>query len=459
MIGMSGPESGPGPSGASPRGGGGLEGADQLLDGLENRGWEALQALSVEERLVRLGGAGARFLDPTDPLTQEALESLPEDAGLSPEGSRELLEGIARDWTADRLRTALLADFPDPLVLDGFRPGPGGDRVRAVPPRLLVQIGAGNVPGTGGTALLLGLLVGAPTLLKPGAGDGVLPRLLARAVAEEAPGLTPAYSVQDWDGGAGGSLEERALARADRVVVYGGWETVRSVRERLPAGVPLVEYGHRVSVGIVLRSALSTAAAPLLAEAAAAAISTYEQRGCVSPHAVWVEDGGEVGPVAWAELVAKALEARTSGVPLPGPMDAVVAGRMRQLRDAAELREAAGKGNRVLGGPEAGWMVLFEPGSRFEPSCLGRTIRIHPVADVSSVPALLRPVRRILQSCALEGAERDRGRVAMKLSEVGLTRLTTFRRQAWPPAWWRHDGEGPLRVLVRWVGLEADPPF
>lgn len=102
-------------------------------------------------------------------------------------------------------------------------------------------------------------------------------------------------------------------------------------------------------------------------------------------------------------------------------------------------------------------MVLFEPASPFEPSCLGRTVRIHPVADASKVPPLLGPARRILQSCALEGTERDRMRLAGQLSEMGATRLTTFRRQAWPPAWWRHDGEGPLRALVRWVGLEADP--
>jgi hypothetical protein len=432
--------------------------ADRILDGLQSQGWEALQTFSVEERLVRLGRAGARFLDPEDPLSREALERLPGDGVLSSAGSRELLVGMARDWTVDRLRTALMADFPDPQVLDAFRPGPGGDRVRAVPPGLLLQIGAGNVPGTGATALLRGLLVGAPTLLKPGAGDRVLPRLLARAIAHEAPEMASAYSVQGWVGGEGGALEERALARAERVVVYGGWDAVRSVRERLPSGVPLVEYGHRVSVGIVTRSALSTAAAPSVAAAAAAAISAYEQRGCVSPHAIWVEDGGEVGPEAWAQLVAQALEARSREVPVPAPTDAQVAGRMRQLRDAAELREAAGKGNRVLGGPEAGWMVLFEPASSFEPSCLGRTVRIHPVAEATSVPTLLRPARRILQSCAVEGSERDRMRVAVKLSEMGATRITTFRRQAWPPAWWCHDGEGPLRALVRWVGMEMDLP-
>jgi hypothetical protein len=428
--------------------------ADHLLDRLEGEGWRALQALTATERAARLGAAGARFLDPADPLTREAVARVPEDAFLSTEGAREVVRGMARDWTGDRLRAALRSDFPDPAVLDGFRPGPEGDAIRALPPRLLVQVGAGNVPGTGATALLRGLLVGAPTLLKPGTGDGVLPVLMARAIQELAPELAPALAVTPWRGGGGGLLEERALARAERVVVYGGWETIRSVRERVPPGVSVVEYGHRVSVGVVTRSALSPGPAATSAQDAAAAVSAYEQRGCVSPHAIWVEVGGHVAPERWAELLGKALAARSRRVP-PSPDPGAMA-TVRQLRDAAELREAAGRGNRVLGGPPAGWMVLFEPEPRLELSCRGRTVRVHPVEDASAVPALLRPVRGFLQSCAVAGEEPDRRRVAAGLAEAGITRITTFRRLAWPPAWWHHDGKGPLRALVRWVGLEED---
>jgi len=44
--------------------------------------------------------------------------------------------------------------------------------------------------------------------------------------------------------------------------------------------------------------------------------------------------------------------------------------------------------------------------------------------------------------------------LANSLANFGLTRVTTFDRQPWPPAWWRHDGTEPLRALVDWVELE-----
>jgi hypothetical protein len=410
--------------------------------------------MGVEERLRILGRAGARFQDPGDPLVREAVERLPDDARLSHAAAREVVRGMARDWTPSRLESALLSDFPDPGVLDGFRPDAGGDRVRAIPPRLLVQIGAGNVPGTGATALLRGLLVGAPTLLKPGRGDRILPELLARAVVEEAPEWAPAGAVVPWVGGAGDPLEDAALERAERVVVYGSWETVEAIRGRLSPGVPLVAYGHRISVGLLTRSVLTPDRAPTLARAAARAVSAYEQRGCVSPHALWVEEGGEVGVEAWAELLADALEEEARSVPPPAEPQVRIA--MRQLRDSGELRTAAGLGNRVLGGAGEGWMVLVEPDPAPVPSCLGRTVRIHPVAEARWVPSLLAPVGRLLQSCALEAAPEEREALAGALARAGITRITTLARQPWPPAWWRHDGEGPLRALVRWVGLEGD---
>jgi hypothetical protein len=139
-------------------------------------------------------------------------------------------------------------------------------------------------------------------------------------------------------------------------------------------------------------------------------------------------------------------------------------GRMRALRDAAEFGAASGSGERVFGGPADGWMVLYEPeapdGSarRFEPSCLGRTVRVRPLPDPARLGEVLEPVRHLIQGVALEGSEPGRTTTAMILARSGVTRVTTFRDQPWPPAWWKHDGEGPLRALVRWVTLEpADP--
>jgi hypothetical protein len=435
--------------------------AGELLDHLAGPGSESLRLLGFRTRLQILARAGSRFLDPADPLRREALERLPEEAHLSRRGAEELLDGMARDWTLDRLATAIRADFPDPDVLDGFRPGVRGDRLRVVPPRLLVQVGAGNVPGTGATALLRGLLVGAATLLKPGAGDLVLPELMARALQAESDPLARALAVTGWKGGEGGALERAALRRADRVVVYGGEEAVAAVRALTGPLTPVVVYGPRVSAGLVLRDATGSKD---VVEDAAAAIVAYEQRGCVSPHLVWIQPGGLRSPEAWAEALAFALARR----PGDAPPSARPVHAMRALREAAEFRGAAGRHDRVWGGPAEGWMVLYEEdagGERprpFEPSCLGRTVRVRPLPDPGELARVLAPVRSVVQSVALEGAEPGRTTTALILARAGVTRVTTFRDQPWPPAWWKHDGRGPLAALVQWVTLEpadrAGPP-
>lgn len=426
--------------------------ADGLLDRIETEGREVLGTRSVAERLRTLGRAGVRFLDPADPLRLEAEERVPQESGLHADGVRTLIDGMARDWTAERLEAALVADFEEPAVLDGFRPGRPSGLVRAVPPRLLVQIGSGNVAGTGATALVRGLLVGAPTLLKPGTGDQALAELLARAIVEEEPDFEAAFAVEHWRGGDKGRFEERALARAERVVVYGSWRTVRSIRERVPPWVPVVAYGHRIGFGIVARECMRRPEATRIATSVARAVAAFEQRGCVSPHAVWIEEGGEVGPGEWAGLLAEELE--TFAEQTPPPKDPDTAEVMRQLHDASEMNQAAGNAHRVYGGPGEGWMVLFEPEPGFEPSCLGRTIRVHPMPHPEAFGPVLAPLRRFLQSAALDAPAERREALGDVLARCGVTRITDFANLPWPPAWWRHDGDGPLRALVRWVAIE-----
>jgi hypothetical protein len=439
--------------------------ARRLLDRLE-RSAEGLRARPWEVVVRVLGRVGRRFLDAGDPLRGEAEERVRAEADFSEPMARTVVEGMARDWTEERLRAVVVADFPDPGVLDGFRPGKAGERLRSLGPELAFHVGAGSVPGVTATSLIRSLLVKAPVLVKPGAGDRALPELWARGIEEEDEALARSVEVVYWKGGEGGKLEDEALARAGLVVVYGGTDTVRRFRERLAPGVPLVAYPHRVSVGIVGREALERASgvrepgrpeegppARRVARDAALAVATFDQRGCVSPHVIWVEEGGGTSPAEWAGLLAGALEELETELP-SGPLAPEVASEIQQLRGAAEMRGAEGRGDRVFAGAGASWTVLYEEDPAFAPSCLGRTVRVKPVGALDEAPGLLAPFREVLQSAALEGEGGRRGALGEALARAGVTRITTFRDQPWPPAWWRHDGRGPLEVLVRQVSLE-----
>jgi hypothetical protein len=449
--------------------------ARQLLDRLEasaptlrERGWNEVVRI--------LGRVGRRFLDPNDPFRREAEARIPDEAGYSEAMARTVVEGMARDWTAERLRTLVRADFPDPGVLDGFCPGPEGTRIRALGPDLGFHVGAGSVPGVTATSLIRSLLVKTPVLVKPGAGDRALPELFVRGIEEEDEALARSVEVAYWKGGEGGALEEEALARAGVVVVYGGTETVQALEARLPPGACMVAYSHRVSVGLVGRAGFGDegreTASPAeattgtgrelrrIARDAALAVATFDQRGCVSPHVIWVEEGGEVAPAEFARLLGEALEALESELP-SGPLPRETASEVQQLRGIAELKAAGGSEDRVFAGSGGSWTVLFEPDPAFAASCLGRTVRVKPVPGLEKVPELLRPYRTVLQSAALEGEGPPRGEGSRReglseaLARVGVIRVTTFREQPWPPAWWRHDGRGPLEVLVRRVSLEG----
>lgn len=428
--------------------------AERLLAALEEAG-EGLRDRSNDELTAVLGRAAARFLDPGDPLRAEAEEWLVPEAGLSPPMARLVVERMAADWSTDALRRLLAAELADPGVLEGFRPGPEGDRVRAEGDALAYHVGAGNVAGVCATSILRSLLVRTPLLMKPGRGDVVLPVLLARAIAAEDAALGCAVAVAYWRGGTDPPVESLALERAGRVVVYGGTDTERALRDRLPVTTPVVAYRHRVSVGAVARERLDGESdARAVADEVAGAASAYDQRGCVSPQVVWIEEGGRVGPSRWAELLGDALDRVAQGLP-PGPPDPALASAVHQQRGAAELYGAAGRGHRVFT-PAHGiaWTVVFQPTASFEPVPPCRFVRVQPVSDLAQLPAILSGCSEVLQSVSLEAAHERRGTLAEDLARVGVTRVTTFRRQPWPRPWWTHDGQGPLRALLRWVTLE-----
>lgn len=429
----------------------------ELIDGVVRRLRDAGRALRerpVTELVDVVDAAAARLLDEGDPLRTEALDRLAAATGCAPEMATLVLDRMAADWRADRLRSLLEAELGDPTVLDGFRTDGRGRSIRAYGPRLAFHVFAGNVPGVAVTSLVRALLVKAPSLGKLASGQPVLPVLFARAVASVDADTGRALAVTYWPGGAG-DAEWRVLEAADTVVVYGGAEVIGSYRERTPDTARLVLHGPRFSVGLVARETLETELEPI-ARDAARAVAAFDQHGCVSPHAIWVETGSGASALDFAEALADALEAEEASLPR-GAISAAEASAIQQARSAAELKGHAPDrpATRVLAGAGTRWTVIYDEDPAFVPSCLNRLVRVHPIDDLEETTDLLAPAGRLLQSVAMAAPEPRRLALADALARVGATRVTTFARLPWPAPTWHHDGAEPLRELVRWVDVEA----
>ena len=92
------------------------------------------------------------------------------------------------------------------------------------------------------------------------------------------------------------ALLDALLAGAQPWRAYGGDATMAALRARIAKAVPLIAHGHGLGLAAIgARRAPRPAAARELAARLALDVAAYDQRGCLSPHAVLVESGGAVG--------------------------------------------------------------------------------------------------------------------------------------------------------------------
>jgi hypothetical protein len=344
-------------------------------------------------------------------------------------------------------------------ALDRFVPAPAGARFlhRAQPRGLLVHWLAGNVPLLGMISIVQGLLSKNVNLVKVAHRNaGVLPFFLdalGRVAYTQSNGeridgrvLTDAVRVVY------ASREDTEAARAmsvlaDLRVAWGGREAVEAILN-LPRrlGAEDLIFGPKTSFAIVGAEALADdAAARRVARMAALDTVALEQRGCNSPHTVFVERGGGVAPAGFAALVGEELRALCQRLPAPA-LTVPEAFEVVSLRAEYDMRGEAWYDKAVT------WSVLYsEADTGLAPPAYGRTLFVRPVGDVFDVVPLC-PAGA--QTAGLAVGER-RLRLADALTARGIERCPELGRMSVYESPW--DGVYALDRMVRWVSAAATP--
>jgi hypothetical protein len=348
------------------------------------------------EIAVALATAAARW------RRDEALAAaLPAAAGLSPAMVATVLPLAVEPFDAD----AMLA-----LVEHELGAGAAG---RGAPdgPRLVVHILASNVPALGLPAIALACLAGVATVVKSGRADPLSAPAFHRALAAVDPELAATVVTAAWRGG-DREVEDAVLTRADIVVASGSDATLAALAPRVR--MRLVAHGTRTSVAAVGRDAPPEAADQLAFDAA-----LYDQRGCLSPHAVWVEGDAD----AFAARLAAALKRLAVDLP-PGPTSRAA---RAATRIAAE--EADWNGTRVAA---AG----------------GRMVVVQPIAALRTLAERLGP--GTVECVGVAGASLD----VDALRRAGVARVCALGRMQRPRLSWPRGQRPPLGALL---GLPGAP--
>lgn len=393
----------------------------------------SLASMPMPRILAAIDRAVLRWLDPAYPLRTQAERKLPGVTGYSPEMVHECLPLLLEPFRRIGLEAMLLTEF-------GGLEAPTG-------PRLITHILAGNIPSIGPESIIRALLMRAASIVKPATGDPLMPSLFAKSLMEADVEIGACVGVLPWQGGRQ-DLESQAFAASGAIIAYGGQEAIESLRRLAPPSVPFIEHGQRISFAAVAREALQPEGLRALAAQAAWDISFFDQQGCVSPQAIFVEDGGVIAPMEFAQALAEAMTAVELRLPR-GRLSAGETAAIQQVRGTWEMRSAAGHPVAMLhSSASTAWTILYEQGARLEPTCLNRTVRVIAWDSLDRLPDALGAHARYLQTAGIAASQSRMSTLRPMLQAVGVTRICELGRMQQPPADWLHDGRHPLRELA-----------
>jgi acyl-CoA reductase LuxC len=287
---------------------------------------------------------------------------------------------------------------------------------------------ASNLPALAVQPLLPLLALRRPALLKSPSAEPHFGPAFVEALARREPALGRGVATACWPGGRE-DLEAAVLPAVGPILAYGDEAAVKSLEHRAPGRV--IAYGPKTSLAVLGKHVR----AEEVAEGLARDVALFDQRGCLSLAAIYT--AGD--PHELAQHLAEALTALARRWP-PGPADPADLAAVQQVRLEADLR-----GLHRPDLPISGGTVIIEPRPAFRPTPGLRTVRIHPLDDLASLPEALSPWKGRLQGAALSGA--DSRSLASALEELGFSRFAEPGELQSPDATWHNGGVDPLVAL------------
>ncbi len=345
----------------------------------------------------------------------QAAESFPI---LGPVSSGDLLECV-------RL------ELGHPEALDGFRPY-GSHFSKALPPAEILHIISGNTAHAGLQSLLRGLLLGSRNLVKlPSSG---LPEVEA-FVALLPESLRSLVSLRS-------DLPDEWLRSAKAWIVFGSDETIAHFRKLAGSQVIFEPHPHRVSLGLVFDD-------PSFQSVSLAArdVSLFNQKGCLSPHDIYVAGDARI----YAMKLAAAMAAHQEQDPR-APITTAEAAEISDLRANYRFRSSSDLRVQIWESPgSTAWTVIYEEDSWFAASCLNRVVFVKPLPEN---PA--EAIGPALSWIAAVGIWPPTPENAEKAAALRPSRICPLGRMQLPAVTWHQEGRQILAPLVRWVDFESN---
>jgi acyl-CoA reductase LuxC len=312
----------------------------------------------------------------------------------------------------------------------------------------------GNIAGGGLHEVVIALLAGCSVMIKSATAEPFFFRELAKAVARADNDFSHRLAVFDW-GRQQIDLTSAMCESCDRIAVFGDDATIASFDRSGDRHVDnsgrrgdLAGFGDRVSCAIVMSDGRSSGEDRAPERLLARDIVLFEQRGCLSPHHIFIDDADGSYALAFAEKLAAALDHLASELPPPTKLRLEDAAAIRRVRETARWQGLGGRQVRMWEGSNLGWTLIFDHDTAFAESPGFRTVRVSPFADLDDLARRLEPTRGRLEACAIAGSSSLNGDVRSLVEMFGASYVCDSGVMQSPPIEWPHGGGAFLRSFI-----------
>ena len=437
---------------------------ETIIDSLKQARNEYLLKIDVPTVLDVIEKVTNKWADPSYKGRKEALDVLPTVTGFSP----EMIESWGFDHFMKILRKENLSLFgklkPDNYkefkeLNDGFVKAFGEKTISHsnYDPEIVGHICAGNILGIAAFEMILDKLIDAATWIKVPSEEPVFGTLYARSIEEVDPQLASSIAILPFSS-KDKEVEEILFSKSDIIRATGG-ERARVSLEKLAEkhNIPISGHWHKFSFITIAREYLDDRASQI-AELVSLDVTAWDQQGCFSPQEIFVENGGEVDALKFAELLSEEME--TTSIALP---KGTKSGKMMVLDGYHQYfkKEMMGEEVKIFPSATHQWLVIYDgTTTRFEPSPLFRVIRVKPVNDILEIPKLVRPIGSFLQTVGVAIPNDRLIPFADSIGEVGATNIRAISSMTLQKPWEPWDGRFPLHELfehdnIRWVSIST----
>jgi hypothetical protein len=190
----------------------------------------------------------------------------------------------------------------------------------------------------------------------------------------------------------------------------------------------------------------------------------FDQRGCLSPHHIFVEQRAREFAACLAAKLAELMPHFDLAAPRKPILEDAIA--LRRVRETVRWRRLGGEEVELWEDPNWQWTVAFDRTANFTPSPGWRTVFVSPFSDPSDLQRRLEPVRGRVEGFAIAGEEvatRAAGSalqsrrfnatprlraVRSAIESCGATYICGPGEMQSPPLDWPHGGGDFIRLFI-----------